>query len=90
MFEETEVADIPIIDKPLMKEPDCKGPYGHPCFTYDNAEIDLPIGKILDGKERYARWLKHVPDEGIVNWAKKNPFKSFYIRKGEGPMIKVR
>jgi len=85
--EETEVADIPNLEVPF-RDPDGVGPYGHPSFDYEGD--DLPISKVLDGKERYGRWEKHIPDKGIVNWARKNPFKSFYLKAKNGVHFKVR
>lgn len=72
--EQTIVGDIASFSLP-MRSPDKKGPYGVPSFTTEKEEI----GKIINGKKKFERWDKYLKDEGIKNWAKKNPLKNFCI-----------
>lgn len=84
----TSTADVATYVTPLRK-PDGVGPYGFPCFHCRDDEEE-PVSRWLDGKKRYGKWMDHINDEGIRQWARKNPYKSFYMKLKNGVHVKIR
>jgi len=82
--EETITGDVAPVEKPL-RQPDSKGPYGHPSFKMENVQFS----KIVNPKKKWGRWDEVLEDEEIKTWARKNPTKAFYI-ECEGIHFRMR